>query len=223
MHRLFLDESGECSFSERSAYKHFLLTVLSIDPADIKKIRNRLKRKRADFINKGWDKSKEIKAYELYKDKKVGRKAVSEVLTVLSSIDTLEISYIVVNKNKIKQESFKESPYGIAYNYFTGVLISELIFNDGIHNVHITYDKKNKETHLHRHFKEYLHTKIYGLALEKDLDVNLEIIGDDSTNNYGLSAVDYFSWALFRKFEHKDDSFFELFSDKLKRRREWYL
>lgn len=61
MKNLFLDESGECSFAQSSSCKHFLITIISVDPSYNKKIKNRLKRKFAEFIGRGWDKAKEIK------------------------------------------------------------------------------------------------------------------------------------------------------------------
>ena len=223
MKRLFQDESGECSFSTRSNYRHFAISILSINPSRLKVIQNCLRKKFASFIKKGWDKTKEFKAYELHKNRRFGKEAVSNVLASLVSIPSLEISYIVVNKEKITNQSFRKAPYGTAYNYFTGVLLSEMVFQDGFNSIHLIYDKKNKETHENKHFREYLETKILGMALENDTAVNLLIEGHDSAKCYGLLAADYFSWAIFRKFEYGDEHFFNLFSHKLKRRREWYI
>jgi len=223
MKRLFLDESGECSFSLRSDYRHFLVTILCVDASDVKKIQYRLKRKFADFIRKGWNKTKEPKATLLYKNRKFGPQAISKVLTTLVTIPSLEVSYIVVNKQKISNQSFRNAPYGTAYNYFTGVLLSELIFLDGFDEVHLIYDKRNKETHENKHFREYLQTNIIGTALEKNLNVNFLVEGNDSALCYGLLAVDYFSWAIFRAFEHGDSQFLDLFSHRFKRKREWYI
>ena len=124
--RLFLDESGECSFSVRSAYKHFVITILSIDESAINKIRNSLRRRFTKFIEKGWDRNREVKAFEIFKNRRFGENSVREVLDALTRIDTLAISYIVVNKEKIENKSFRNAPYGTGYNYFTGILLSEL-------------------------------------------------------------------------------------------------
>ena len=91
------------------------------------------------------------------------------------------------------------------------------------HNVNIIYDPRNKETHQKKHFREYLETRILGNALENEVDISLSITSEDSSKCYGLLAVDYFSWSIFRKFEYGDDSYFSLIQDKLKRRREWYI
>jgi len=223
MIRLFQDESGDCSFSPNSHCKHFVITVLSINPSNLNKVKNRLKREFASFIKIGWDKTRECKAFNLYKDVRFGAKAISSVIDTLVTIPSLEINYIVINKTKITNKSFRGAPYGTAYNYFTGVLLSEIIFIDGLNNVHLIYDKRNKETHQNKHFREYLETKILGTALEKNTDVNLLIRGYESHQCYGLLAADYFSWAIFRRFEYKDHRFYKMFEKRLKRRREWYI
>lgn len=221
--QLFLDESGECSFSEKSIYKHFLITILSVDALRANQIKKCLKRKFASFVRRGWPKGKELKASELYRDMRFGALAVVNVLQSLARVSSLETSYIVVNKDKIRHESFRKAPYGIGYNYFTNVLLSELIFQEGFHSIHLIYDVRNKETHQKRHFKEHLETSILGAALEKDIQVKFTVQGTDSSSCYGLLAVDFFSWAIFRKFEHGDDRFYKLFLHRLKRRREWYV
>lgn len=221
--RLFLDESGEISFSPLSCYKHFVITVLSVDPSHVHKVKNRLQRKYAHFIKRGWPRGQEFKATSLFARRTFGGDTIRNLLASLASISSLEVSYIVVNKSKLTNQAFRDAPYGTAYNYFCGVLLSELIFNDGLSNVHLIVDQRNKETHKRKHFQEYLQTTICGKALEKKVDVTLDIQEMESHKCHGLLAVDYFSWAIFRKFEHGDTRFFNMFKANLKRRREWYI
>jgi hypothetical protein len=223
MINLFQDESGDCSFSANSLCRNFLITVLSISPSDAEKLKRLLKRRIAFFISKGWPKDKEPKAFALNKDIRFGQAAICNILKTLVTIPTLGINYIVVNKAEITNQSFISAPYGTAYNYFTGILLSEMIFQDNMRDVHLICNTRNKETHTKRHFQEYLKTKIYGMALENNVNVNIVIKGEYSHKCYGLLAADYFSWAIFRKFERDDDSFFKLFENKLSRRREWYI
>jgi hypothetical protein len=220
---LFLDESGECSFSQTSTFRHFVITILSVDDPQANQIKRHLRRKFAGLVRKGWKKTREVKAADLFRDGRFAGAAVAEVLEALTRIGSLEVSYIVVNKERISHEPFRRAPYGIGYNYFTGVLLSELIFEDDFRKVRLNYDIRNKETHRNMHFKEHLETRIIGTALEKDTPIELSIHGFDSSCCYGLSAADFFSWGIFRKFEHADESFYNLFAHRLKRKREWYL
>lgn len=220
---LFLDESGECSFSQRSAFRHFVITILSVDDPEAIEIKRQLRCKFGRLVRKGWHKTKEVKAADLFRDGRFATEAVAEVLRTLTTIGSLEVSYIVVNKQKINHQPFRQAPYGISYNYFTGVLLSELVFEDKFHRIRLNYDVRNKEMHKNKHFKEHLETKIIGTALEKDIPIELSIHGFDSSCCYGLSAADFFSWSIYRKFEHADARFYDLFAHRLKRRREWYI
>jgi len=38
-----------------------------------------------------------------------------------------------------------------------------------------------------------------------------------------LLAVDYISWAIYRKFERRDDYFYQLFEHKINHKIEWYI
>ena len=144
MFQLFLDESGECSFSQNSKYEHFLITIISIDISEYATLKDKLKRQFAYFIRNGWNKTKEIKASELYKNRRFGASAVLRVLNALMQLNSIKISYLVVNKNNIKHQAFRDAPYGIGYNYFTGVILSELVFQDNINNFQLTYDEKSE-------------------------------------------------------------------------------
>ena len=186
-------------------------------------MKNRLKRKYALFIKAGWDKNWEFKAVDLFRKKRFGYQAIVDILNIIASVDTLQVSYLVVKKDNIKNKSFRDAPYGTAYNYFSGVLLSELVFMNNLTDIQLTFDKRNKETHANKHFREYLETKIYGIALEKDIDVNMTIQGADSQQTYLLQAVDYCSWSIFREFESNDNRFYHLLQNKFLRRREWYV
>lgn len=220
---LFMDESGECSFSQNSKYEHFLITIISIEDSEFTTLKDKLKRQFSYFIRNGWDKTKEIKASVLHKNRRFGASSVFRVLSALMQLNSMKISYLVVNKNNIINQAFRDAPYGIGYNYFTGILLSELVFNDNICDFQLTYDEKSKETHPNKRFIEYLQTKIYGSALENDTHVTFTLIRGKSHESYGLRAADFICWSIFRKFEYGDDRFFNMFSQKILRRREWYI
>jgi hypothetical protein len=221
---LFQDESGDCAFSELSIYRHILIVIVSVLPNYVQQIERIFRYKIASFIKKGWPKNKELKAVDLYRNTKFGKSAVNEVLDALHNTPSLGVNYIIIDKSKITNTSFRNAPYGTAYNYFTGILLSEMIFVNKLHSkcpISLIYDTRNKETSTNKHFNEYLQTKIYGNALENKVNVSLTITNDFSHQCFGLMAADFFSWSLFRKFEKNDDSFCKIFEDKLCRQHKW--
>lgn len=223
MINLYLDESGEDSFSTQSIYKHLLITIVRTNEQESHKIKNHLKRIfTKELYDKRWDKSEEIKASTIYNDRNFGGNTLKIIFKDLMTINSLEINYIIVKKDGIVSESLKKAPYGIVYNYFTGQLISKLIFEDKLYNVNLIFDKRNKETHENKPFKEYLKTLILGKAFENNINVTFLLDPKDSNESVSLKAADFFSWGIFRKFEYADDSFFKLFEGKINKRIEWY-
>ena len=212
---MFLDESGECSFSSKTEYDYFLITILTADVTDINKLKNRTRRFSSNLINIGWEKTQEIKAVSLHKNRKYGDRYIFDYIKSITTLESLKISYLALNKNNITNESFKRIPYGIGYNYFTGRLLTKLVFEYGMNNAILTYDERNKESHPNQSFQDYLLTLIYGKAFDKNNLVDIKFIGADSRKVYGLTAVDFFCWSIYRKITAGDYTYYDTFSDRI--------
>jgi len=63
-----------------------------------------------------------------------------------------------------------------------------------------------------KRFDEYIYTEV---LLAKGHGMNFAIIHGDSNIVRGISAVDFFSWAVSRKYEFSDDTFWQLFRNKV--------
>ena len=229
----YSDESGESSFSQKSHFKHFVFCALTVGENGNNKIKNILKRKRAELLGKGLPPEIELKANILngirknayipgeVKNKIDGPEIIKELITKIVRVCSPRIDYITVNKDKITNNSLRNAPYGIAYNYFSGLILAPLCIELG--EVALIIDQRNKELHHKKHFDGYLNTKILELCVEKDISrMDISILHGDSKIIPGLQAVDLFSWSIFRKFEYGDETFFNIFKHVIKSRREWW-
>lgn len=229
---IYCDESGESSFSEITAFKFFSVCTMTIEETKRKKIRNTMRKKSAKLYRLGWPRELEIKATNLHNlknNKEIpqavknlidGDKFIEEILFSVKHACQPRIDYIVVNKDGIKDPSFRSSPYGITYNFFAGKVLVPLILE--IKDCFLTVDKRNKEMHNQKHFDGYIETRVRGDAFEKGIDLELEIKHDDSQTNYGLQAVDFFSWSIYRTIARNDERFFRIFKDLVKIGEKWY-
>lgn len=229
---LYCDESGEASFSKKSDYEYFSICVLTIDENKKNKLKNTIKRKTAKLYNLGWPKEIEIKAsilHSLRMNKEIPRTVrnvikgddfIKEVLRSLKNACSPRIDYIIVRKDGLRDSSFRNAPYGIAYNFFAGKILIPIILN--YRDCFLTIDKRNKEMHAQRHFNGYIETKARSDAFEKEIRIDLQIEHGESCINYGLQAVDFFSWSIYRKAAKKDFSFFRIYDDLVQIKEEWY-
>ncbi|OGF50987.1 MAG: hypothetical protein A2231_06425 [Candidatus Firestonebacteria bacterium RIFOXYA2_FULL_40_8] len=228
---LYSDESGEISFSENTTCDYFVICVLAIDENKINKVKNTLKKKKAKLYKLGWPKVLEIKPSILVglknrgdipksvKQSIDGVSFIQDVLTSMKNSFNPEVNYIVVRKEGITDASFRNAAYGIAYNYFAGKILIPVITKHK--DCLLTVDKRNKETHPQKYFDGYLETKIIEAICEKGVNISLQIKHDDSFVNFGLQAVDYFSWSIYRKYANKDERYFVIFEDLVDIKNEW--
>ena len=160
-----MDESGGISFSEKSIYKYFSITTLTINESIENKIKNTMRAKKTKLYKLGWPRDVEIKAntlHNLRRNKKLctclketvnGDEYIKEVLTSIKNSCQPRIDYLVVYKEKIKDESFKSANYGIAYNFFSGKLLIPLVKD--LKECKVFVDPRNKERHSKKHFESY--------------------------------------------------------------------
>ncbi len=231
-HFIYLDESGEASFSEQTAFPYFSITTMTINEQDKKKIKNILRRAKAKLYKRGWPRAIEIKAsilHGLQHHKEIperlrneidGDKFIKSILEKLESSCRPRIDYIVVKKDGFTNPTFKAAPYGIAYNFLAGKILFPLIRN--MSDCFLTVDKRNKETHSQKHFDGYIKTTVIGDAYDKRKDIVLQIKHEESHSNTGLQAVDFFCWSINRKMQNRDSRFFDVFTDLVETAHEWY-
>lgn len=223
-HHLYMDESGELGQKPGSS-KFFLICLLSTKSP--KALKKRIAKAKAELYNLGWPKDLEIKGTSLWGAEhqrgvpaEISTNKIRFIRNILSSIakSDVKLHYIIVNKNRMTQ-SLKQADYGIAFNYYSGMLLTRAYSGNYCGPVALIVDQRNKETHKKKHFDGYVETKFIA-----DLDHchPLKIEHRESHDEFGLQAVDFMSWALFRYFEHDDGQFLDLMQPVMGYVDNWY-
>lgn len=224
MHYLFIDESGELGLSEGSS-EFFLITALCTE--NLKALEKRIWKEKAKLINAGWPKDIEIKGTSVWGSKhnpKIPKPIsdrrediMTEMLTSICSGPN-KIHYSIAKKKHLSSHIMK-AEYGIAYNYLCGTLLCRAYARHFAGPLEIVVDQRSKETHSKMKFDGYLETRLVGdCQHEKDLTISHA----ESHDIAGLQAVDFLSWALFRKYEKKEPKFANLISKNVGYRDDWY-
>ena len=221
---IYQDESGCFGFNTGSS-KYFVVALLC--PSNSKHLSNVVRKFKGTLINNGWPKQIEVKAHNLfvsrtdiripqqYKFKNTPDMPIFSFLAKLANFD-LEIDAIVVLKEKI-HENLRPIPNGILLNYFSGrVLVDRIVKYD---DVHLFVDETSKQTHDVQHFDGYIQT---GVFLSKKRYFPFEIVHGNSNVINGISAVDFISWSIFRKYEFGDSRFYDVFKKKIKTFKPYY-
>lgn len=201
MAHIFLDESGDLGFKKTSS-KWFLFTIAMISDARalqrvIKKVWRSLKKEH-----------KKLGELHASQEKDATRK---RVLKQLSEVEGLKVLCVILNKQKVYVDLQNQKNY--LYNYTANILLDRL-YAKGVlgpkEPVNLFIDRKDTKKRLRENFVNYLTD-----SMKKRRDGPFVVALHSSHENKSLQAVDFISWAIFRKYERGDFEFYEIIKDKI--------
>jgi len=198
---IFMDESGDMGFSKKSS-KWFLFTIaLTSNPRLLEKA-----------VIKVWKplkkKHKKLGELHAFHQDEVTRK---RMLRALSEIDDLKVFSVILNKKKVHIDLQNQKNY--LYNYTANVILDRLIASKRIDrdsHIFLVVDRKYTKKNLRENFITYITE-----AVKKKRGGKFEMTLAASHDEKGLQAVDFISWAIFRKYERGDYEFYEIIKDKI--------
>jgi len=198
---IFLDESGDLGFSERSS-RWFVLTIALTN--NHRKVEKCVKK-----VHRGLkSKFKKVKELHAYHSSEITRK---RILKQLSEIEDLQVHCIVLNKNKVYVDLRNQKNY--LYNYTANTLLDRLYNKNNFkkdEKVLIYIDQRETNKFLKKNFENYLTD---GLSKKGSSGFKIKI--KPSHTEKCLQAVDFISWAIYRKYEHGDYEYYEIIKNKI--------
>jgi len=202
--KIYIDESGDLGFTERSSPYFVIAALIVHDPLAIRRCfakvrRNKLKKKYRELPE--------------FKFNNSGPEIKKRILSCIASAD-VDIAYCVLRKEQVYLHL--RSNHQIVYNYLTGSLISHIVqrFHDG-GRVEITVDKSlngiQREV-----FDQYLVYKTFEKNQGNDLaEISIEIEHADSKNEPCIQAADFIAGALHYYYRTDDDMFSGIINNKI--------
>lgn len=198
---IFLDESGDLGFKKTSS-NWFMFTIAITDDSRalervVKRVWRSLKKKH-----------KRLGELHASHEKNITKK---RMLRQLSEISDLKILCVILNKQKVYVDLQDQKNY--LYNYTANVLLDRLHSKEILTSkepIHLFIDRKDTKKRLRENFTNYLAS-----AMKKRRDGAFVVELHSSYENKSLQAVDFISWAIFRKYERNDYEFYELIKSKI--------
>jgi len=198
---IFLDESGDLGFKKTSS-RWFLFTIaLTQNPKSLEKVTKKVWRNLRM-------KHKKLGELHAYHADYITRK---RMLKNITEIKDLKILTTILNKRKVYVDLQNQKNY--LYNYTANVLLDRLHLSgilDKDEPIHLYVDNRDTKKTLRENFIDYLTS-----AMKKRRDCRFELELHASHENKSLQAVDFISWAIFRKYEKGDFEFYEIIKDKI--------
>ena len=201
MSYIFLDESGDLGFAKGSS-RWFIFTIVLTD-------KHRPIEKAVKKVHRGLRKKyKKVTELHAYHADSVTKK---RLLKLLAELKDFHILCVVLNKQKVYTDLQNQKKY--LYNYTANILL------DRLHNkvkpkvrdeIKLFIDQRDTNKFLRENLEKYLSEN-----LQKRGTDNYNIKTKPSHTEKCLQAVDFVSWAIFRKYEQGDYEYYELIKDKI--------
>ncbi len=198
---LFVDESGDLG---KFGGRYFVIAALCT--SNPKVIYNIIKKIRQRKLKKSLKEVNELKAN---KSDNLIREAV---LRKIFECADCEIHIISVDKKTIKDYLFEHK--NKLYNYIAGILVEHAQGN--FKKISLIIDKKDKKGLLRDDFDSYI------LNYKAKWGVKISIEHKDSYADRGLQAVDFVAWAVNRRYNTSDDTFYKIIEPKIKHKKELF-
>lgn len=198
---IFLDESGDLGFKPASS-KWFIFTIVLTN--NHKKIEKVIKNIRKGLKKKF--KLKELHAY--HSDATIKHK----MLKKLSELEDLKVFCIILNKKKVYVDLQNQKNY--LYNYTANILLDRLHNKNIIKTdepISLYIDQKDTSKFIRENFEKYLKDNLIKRGNNRKIEIRIK----PSHTEKCLQAVDFVSWAIFRKYERGDYEYYEDIKDKI--------
>lgn len=202
MSYIFMDESGDLGFdfTKKGTTSYFLITFLFTEHKRaiekcIKKVHGGLRKK-----------YRRVGVLHAYKEEPITRRRLLSLLAERNC----KIMTILLNKRKVYTKLQDEK--AVLYNYVTNILL-ERIFTKKLlsgSSYQIIASRKETNRFLNQNFRSYLSSQV---ATNHNVEINIQI--KTPPEEKCLQAVDFVSWAIFRKYEYGDGTYYEIIKDRI--------
>lgn len=204
MSYIFIDESGDLGFdfTKKKTSKFFVITCLFTEnkrPIEkiVRKIFSQIKKK--NKIKRG--------VLHAVKEKPIIRKRLLEKLA------EKDCYIMAIYLNKMKVYTKLQNEKAILYNYVTNILLDRIYTKRIVSTdkeVGIIASRRETNKFLNENFKMYINTQ-----LSNKHKIRVKIMIKSPQEEKCLQAVDFVSWAIFRKYEYQDESYYNIIKNKI--------
>lgn len=201
---IFLDESGDLGFNlkKKKTSKNFVITCLFTSkkrPIEkvVKKTHSELKKKY----------KRKFGVLHAVKESPITRQ---RLLRRLNEKDCIVMT-IYLNKRRVYTKLQEEK--AVLYNYVVNILLDRIYTKKIIpvqRSIEVIASRRETNKFLNENFKNYLNNQV-----KNKHKVNIDIKIKSPSEEKVLQAVDFACWAIFRRYEYGDDSYYNLIRNKI--------
>ena len=202
---IFLDESGDLGFdfTKAKTTKFFIITCLLI-PGQKNSVEKIVKKTHAELAKKLRRRVGELHSVV---EKPITRQRLLKLLL------TKNISIMTIFLNKRGVYTNMKEERAVLYNYVANILLDRIYTKRIVptsETVILVAARRETNKFLNDNFKDYL-----GRQIKNNHQGILQVVVRTPAEEKCLQAVDFISWAIFRKYEFGDGSYYDIIKNKI--------
>jgi hypothetical protein len=203
---VYVDESGDLGFTEKSSRYYVIATAEVSNPLIaervIKRVRKKLKKKEKSISEFKFSRS----------DEKIRNFVLKEAVKA-----EMNFSAIVLDKKMVYQ--YLKDKKDVLHNYLTGFLAESLSYYEDETDFRIVVDKFIMRKEKRDEFNSYLHRRLQNFCKAKIF----EVIHESSEQHAGLQIADFVAGAVFQKYERQKEDYYSIIRPKMRLElRKWF-
>ncbi len=201
---IFMDESGDLGFNfrKKKTSKFFVITCLFIEN---KGLLEKIVKKTHSVLQKKH--KRRFGVLHCVKEKPITRQRL------LKRISEKECFAMTIYLNKKRVYTKLQNEKQVLYNYVANILLDRVYSKRIIpieSAIRLIASRRETNKFLNENFKDYLNSQV-----EKRHKIKMEVLIKSPHEEKSLQAVDFMSWAIFRKYEYGDDSYYNVIKNKI--------
>ena len=201
-----MDESGDLGFNfkRKKTSQYFIITFVF---AKDKKILEKIVKK----IFSGLTKSEARNHHGVLHAFREKPRTRQKILNLFKEKKAGDIITIYLNKKKVYTKLQDEK--SVLYNYVTNILLDRVYSKKLIptdEKVHIIASRRETNKFLNANFSSYLKNQAKN---NHKVDIEIDILSPQAEK--GLQIADIISWSIFRKYEHSDNTYYDLIKTEI--------
>jgi len=201
---IFLDESGDLGFNFKKlkTSKYFVVAFLFVEnKSSIEKI---VKKTHAELKKKY---KRRFGVLHSVKERPITRQRL------LKRLNEKDCAVMTIYLNKRKVYTKLQDEKQVLYNYVTNILLDRIYSKRlvaGKDKITIVASRRETNRYLNENFKTYLNNQA-----KNHHKVEVEAVIKTPFEEKSLQVVDFVSWAIFRKYEYGDESYYNIIRNKI--------
>jgi hypothetical protein len=202
---IYLDESGDLGFdfSKPKTSKYFIITLLFVEnKRNLEKVIKNIFNTFSKCENK-----KHNGLLHCYKEHPKTR------LKLFNQLKDKDISILMIYLDKKRVYTKLQDEKQILYNYVTNIILDRTFTKKLVptkEKIYLIASKRETNKFFNINFKSYIEQQTYN-----NHKLEVEVLIKTPQQDKCLQIVDFLSWGFFRKYEHFDDSYYNLFKNKI--------